>query len=431
MPRLSCARLRLVHLVFALLACCLLPAGALGQAAEGLTLESALQRACDFSPLLKAADLDRHANEARLDQAGRRPNPTLSLEAENLAGSGEYSGLDASEWVLAVAQEFDLAGKRGRLQDVLRAEASLLENQRRATRLDLTREVGLAFGQVWSAQSALDLAREKHELARELEREIATRLERGGSSPLDLTRAKVGTASAEIELFHASQTLDTARRQLAGLWGDEVADFDAVTIPEEFWQRPATGNGVATVAANPDLTHWDSAALVQDSRLAAARSAGGLDLELNLGVKLDNASGDQALVLGGAVPLPVSDRNQDEVRALAYERDRQEQLRLDAAKRLQADLAAAVAAEATARREMDILAGQIIPLARQAYADARTAHQRGLYSLTDVLETRRHLFELRQREVDVRHRFYSSAIEIARLTGAGPVATLYTSGEEQ
>ncbi len=63
------------------------------------------------------------------------------------------------------------------------------------------------------------------------------------------------------------------------------------------------------------------------------------------------------------------------------------------------------------------MAGEIIPLARQAYEETLAAHKRGLYSLTDVLETRRNLFELNRAALESKHRFFAATVRIARLVG--------------
>ena len=171
------------------------------------------------------------------------------------------------------------------------------------------------------------------------------------------------------------------------------------------------------VDVNPDIARWNTARSFQQTRLRVAEAETGTDLELALGMKLEKMSGDRAFILGASLPLPTSDRNQDELRALSYEMEQVNKLKQDARNTIQAQLAAAVEIQISARREMEIMSTDIIPLARQAYDETRAAHKRGLYGLTDVLETRRNLFELRQAELDSQLRFFNATVRIARLTG--------------
>lgn len=382
-----------------------------------LTLAEALARVETVSPLLQAAGLDSLAIEARRVQALRGPRPTLGLNAENLAGTGDYTGLGASEWVLTLSREFDLAGRRSRQAAALGAEIGLLEADRTTTRQDLRLETALAFGEVWRAQEQVQLAGEQQDLARRLHDQVAARLAAGGSSAMEMTRAQVGLAAGDMTLRQAQANLNAALRSLASLWGGQASDFQAVALPDSFWAQAPAPFAAELVAGNPDLQRWDLLHTVQEFRLRAAEAAGGLDLELAAGLKLDNASGDKSLVLGAALPLPGGGRNRDEIRALGYERDRTAHLKRETTRRAVTALSAALAEQAAARREMDTLDREIIPLARLAHQEARLAHERGLYSLTDVLETRRSLFELRQAELDARSRFFTASAHIARLTG--------------
>ena len=382
-----------------------------------LSLEEAQARARDFSPQLEAGDLSRQAVKARRDQAHRRPNPGLNLEWENLAGSGEWSGVEASEWTLSVSQIFDLSGKRGSVQGLFNQEILLHDWDQRSVQLDLMQEVGLAFAEVWFAQETVALAREQKALAEQLQVELMARLEAGGCSPIEVTRARVGVATAEVTLVKAQERQRATVGTLVSLWGSESPDFEKVALASEFWNQDTVPAEAAVLTNNPDLARWNAVASLLDSRLKVVKASAGVDLELAMGLRVAQGSGDRALVLGAGLPLPLRDRNQDEVRAVSYEKLRSEKLRLDARTRTLAQLAAAVEGQNGARREMDIMAAEIIPLARQAYEETRAAHQRGLFSLTDVLQTRGHLFELRQAELESQLRFLNATLKIARLTG--------------
>jgi cobalt-zinc-cadmium efflux system outer membrane protein len=146
---------------------------------------------------------------------------------------------------------------------------------------------------------------------------------------------------------------------------------------------------------------------------------------------LENATGDRSFLFGAGIPLPTSDRNQDEIRALGYELEQVDKLKLDTVNRLQSQLAAEVGSQTIARREMDIMSTEIIPLAQQAYEETRTAHQRGLFSLTDVLATRNGLFDLRHAQLESQHNFFTATVMIARLTGTGAMEIAPVSLEEK
>ena len=63
------------------------------------------------------------AARALVDQARLRPNPEIVFEAENIAGSGAFSGLQATEYTLSLSQRLELGGKRGARVRAAQAEA--------------------------------------------------------------------------------------------------------------------------------------------------------------------------------------------------------------------------------------------------------------------------------------------------------------------
>src|SRR5690606_25589212 len=63
------------------------------------------------NPRVAAPRAEAEATRALIGQAHLRPNPELSLEIENVAGTGLFSGLNATEYTLSVGQQLELGGK--------------------------------------------------------------------------------------------------------------------------------------------------------------------------------------------------------------------------------------------------------------------------------------------------------------------------------
>ena len=110
------SKFRAVLLAGALVAC------AQAAQAEPITLADALSRGADSSPRVSQAKAQADAAEARARQAGVSPNPELSLEVENFAGSGAFQGLRSTETTLALSQRIELGGKRSARVGVASAE---------------------------------------------------------------------------------------------------------------------------------------------------------------------------------------------------------------------------------------------------------------------------------------------------------------------
>ena len=124
---MSFRHLALVAATFAI------PMPAFGQTT--LTLDEALRLAdvseqsetatVEQNPRLVGPRADADAARSLVGQAHLRPNPDISFEVENIAGSGAFSGLRATEYTLAVGQRIEIGGKRWARVDAAQAEAQL------------------------------------------------------------------------------------------------------------------------------------------------------------------------------------------------------------------------------------------------------------------------------------------------------------------
>ena len=112
-----------------------------GPLPASLTLRQALEEAEARSPAIVAAQSRVEAARARIRQAGFRSNPELSLEVENFLGTGELSGVQATEATLSVSQRLDLGGRRSSRVTAARAELLTQELQLAIARAELGRSV--------------------------------------------------------------------------------------------------------------------------------------------------------------------------------------------------------------------------------------------------------------------------------------------------
>ena len=92
----------------------ILPLAAIAAEKEGdsITLAAALARTLRGSPELAAYNFELRAAEARILQAGLRPNPEIGLDIESPTGSGQFKGGDQNQNTLTLSQLIELGGKR-------------------------------------------------------------------------------------------------------------------------------------------------------------------------------------------------------------------------------------------------------------------------------------------------------------------------------
>jgi len=69
-----------------------------------LTFREAIARALKYGPGLQAASWEVEAKLGEAAQAAVRPNPELSMEVENFAGTGDLGGFNSAEGTLGLTQ---------------------------------------------------------------------------------------------------------------------------------------------------------------------------------------------------------------------------------------------------------------------------------------------------------------------------------------
>ena len=387
--------------------------------AGGLSLEQVRRLVRENHPALQALPLEEQAAAGRVRQAAARPNPSLTLEAENVGGQGEYRRFARAEYTAQIAQPLELGGKRAQRRRVALSEQSLTAYAAEAQRLDVEQETLRRFVAVLQAQEQCALSEDFLGLARSFHQAVAARVRAGKVSPTEETKAEIMLAQQQLAAEEARQELIQTRRQLAALWGAATPDFDRVlgTLPPPQPLAPLP-NWLARLPRNPDLARW-KAEIEQRRAVAVLAAAERMpDLTLGGGVRHFSESEDQALVFSAALPLPLFDRQQG----------RREETRAALAKAvLQQRAAELQAAEhlAETHQSLQTLAGrlaalhnQVLPKMQAVYEAATRGYQLGKFTYWEVLDAQRTCYEARRDYLKSLAAYRQGLSALERLTGA-------------
>ena len=382
-----------------------------------LTLNEAVATALVNSPDLAAVELEVRVRDAQALQAGLAPNPSLSGEVEDVAGSGERSGWESGQTTLSVGQLLELGGKRAK-----RRHAAELDRQRagwdqEAKRLTVMSEVAKAFVATLSAQERLKLADELSDIAIDSLSAVDVSIRAGAVSPVERQRASLAAQRARLDGVARARDLATARAYLVRSIGHalrfERVEGDLTRIEPP----PPLEKLAALLAENPELAGWTTERERRAAVLAMERSRRVPDVNVSVGGRHFADSDDGALVFGFTVPLPLIDRNQGNVAAAERALD-QASVEGDAAVlTVQTELSVAHSTAQSAYDEATSLREELLPEAHRAYAGASDAYSRGLFRYLEVLDAQRTLFELRDRYLDVLAQYHQAVADVERLTG--------------
>ncbi|MDW7711485.1 MAG: TolC family protein [Deferrisomatales bacterium] len=391
-----------------------------------LTLQQALSQAVRHNPELEFYSLEIRGREAEAHQAGLRPNPLLSLEAENVFGSGPFSRTDAAESTLSISQKVELGKKRDLRRHLAEAETGVAQSDFDVVKADLLARTSNAFFAVLAAQERLRLSEELLDLATRVFGAAEERVAAGRGAQTETIRPRILVREQQIALEKAHRELAAARAALAALMGREEADFGfAAGDLSDLFSPPEQAELDRLLTESPQMVRRvaESERRRRAIRMEEARPIP--DLDIGVGARYLRESDDTALILGVSIPLPLFDRNQG---TIAAARSRAAQARAEERSALlqaKAALAAAHQKMSAARAEAGALRDDILPASKLALESAEYGYRAGKFGLLDVLDAQRTLVAVQEQYLEALRAFHRAASEMERLLGTSvaPTAT--------
>ena len=394
------------------------PVAAAEEQISVLGLQEALSQAAQHNPELESYSLEIRAREAESLQAGLRQNPLVTFEAENVFGSGPFSGIDAAESTLLISQTVELGKKRALRRQVAEAETDVAQRDFDMAKADVLARTSNAFFAVLAAQERRRLSEDLLDLATRVLTAAEERVAAGRGAQTETIRPRILVREQQIALDKARRELAASRGALAALIGREKADFGpAAGDLSEFFAPPSSIELEKLLSDSPQIARQiaESERRQQTIRLVEARQIP--DLDIDVGARYLRESDDTALVFGISIPLPLFDRNQG---AIAAARSRAAQARADERRaRMQAKAALLAAHQemSGARAEAEALRDDILPASRQALEAAEYGYRAGKFGLMEVLDAQRTLVEAQEQYLESLSTHHRAASELQRILG--------------
>lgn len=383
-----------------------------GPLPPSLTLADALAEGSARSQAVVAAEADVRAARGRLEQAGYRSNPELSLEVENVLGTGELSGLRALETTLAVNQRLDIGGRRGARVRAAQAQLTVQQLRLAIVRADLGFSIREQFARSVASRERLSQASETVTRARELARVAGVLVEVGRDPPLRALRARSALAQAVADEEAARAEDLAARSLLSATLGSGLA---IAFVEGEMNVPPPVDPDGGPLEVR--LAQAERAAA--EAAVGVETSAGRLDPAVGLGVRHIRDTGDVALVGGLSVPLPVFDRNRGGVSAARAALEAAEARRAAAEIAADARIRNARGAVAASLRRIEALDRSAIPEAAEALRLAEVSYREGRATLLELLDAQESYTAARASLTDARLALALAQAELARAVATG------------
>jgi cobalt-zinc-cadmium efflux system outer membrane protein len=396
----------------------------------GLGLDTAIARALEREPSLRAVRSDIEAARGLQQQADLHPNPTLTFERRDEPRGTDNLTSIGIEWPL------DLSRRGGRVQTAERSRQATqfaVADRERLLIADVRMQYGTAAAAVRDVVVADDLvaaAQRQWDVVR-------ARVDAGGTPPLERDLLEVELRRFEAGRLLAAGRADVAVVQLKQLLG--MSPSEPLLLRETLEVLVAAESEVASaspgvIATRPDVREAEARVTIADARIDQADREGRLDISLfgtymrmdagfpQQGVgaagALERVRGQFNYVAAGAtVMLPLFNRNQGQVAAAQAERSGAEARREAAELAARAEVAAAQARDARARRAASLYTGGVRTLARQNLNVVQQTFDLGRATVFDVLAEQRRYLEIEQAYTTALREAWEARVALKRALG--------------
>ena len=384
------------------------------QATGPLTLVRAWDLVERYQPRIRAGDLRATAAQARIRDADRLLNPSVSVTEENFGGS---LGSDHLESTLELGQVIQLGGDRAARAGVASSEYQLAAAEATLLRREVRGVTADRFIRAWSIQARLARLREGEQLTRQAIAAAGERFRAGASPVLERTRAESQAMSQAVERRRTEAELAIARRELAASWGDRRATFDSL-VAEPLDDSPLPDS--LGIGSHPVIDRARAQEAHARARQKLARSERIPDLTFSGGVRRLEDAAATGFVAGLELPVPLWNRGSGEVSAADQEFEAAEFEERTARQGLEVELANAVDRLSSAAAAFDSLRLHVRPFRQQLIEELLRAYRAGRLNYLDLIAEQRNLLETDLALVDAQADVWRSRVLLELLVEARP-----------
>jgi outer membrane protein TolC len=363
--------------------------------AQSLSLDDAVRLAEARSARIAAQSAAVSAAGELITRAGELPDPKLVVGIENLPVSGDEAfRLNTDSMTMkriGIEQAFPNAGKRKALGARAEAEARAERASLAASRLQVRREVAVAWFDLRYAEA-------EHAALVQLERETeieagtaAAAVAGGRLAPADAIAARAAVEQVRDRLAMHERALARARIALAQLVGADAASRPLGEAPDTDVLPASRNELLVRLTEHPGVRSAERQAALAQTEVAVAGSTKTPDWSLIVayGQRSPNFSNMVNLLVAIDLPIAAGRRQDRDIAAKQALAERARNAAEEARRSAEAEARTLVADWEAAIARANRYQHSILPLTRERVELALAAYRGGRGTLAGVLEARR------------------------------------------
>jgi len=382
-----------------------------------LTLDRIVSTYIERNLELQAARYRLERTKADQIAARLRPNPGITVTAENFVFTGPTPFSRLYEVATSYSETIELGGKRKLRERAADATVSAAEAQFADAMRRGVAAVKRLYYEAVLARYNVEVASENRQMFGQLLQVNQSRFEEGAIPEADLIKVRLERIKFDAALKQADLNLRQATIRLLERLGEsnfakqEVIgeiNFTAGNTSLERLRQQA-------LAERPDVQAAMREVTAAEERLSLERARARPDLTPFVGYK--RIATDNSVLFGVSVPLRIRDRNQAGIaRAETDIKTAQTQLQLIKNRAL-ADVETAYEAFQTAREQVQTFRSELLEQADESRTIALAAYEEGGSDLLPFLEAQRTRAEVRQQYFRTLFEYRSSLIDLELAVG--------------
>lgn len=389
------------------------PFGGTEDSVQRVGLHEALRLFEENNLSLQRARSEARSLQGKARQAKAYPNPTLQATHEPIWRTGARQ----SETYLNVSQRVEWAGRSARIE-AARQTSAAARARVAADSARLALNVGEAYVEAATAETRLRRLETVTRVFRRADSSIGEREAEGDASGYAVRRIRLERARYEQRLAGARLEAQSAHRQLALLiLPNDAPSVAAKPLPEAV--PPSVSEQKAlrmAIRQRPELRRWQSEVDARTAARRAARREAWPDPSLTAGYKRQS-DGFEGVFLGVGIPLPLFDRNRGDAEAASARLQSARTQEALTRREIRNDIRRAHDAYASARRQFQLVGGDLLAGTDDLLRIAQTSYEEGEMSLVELLDAASAYRDARLETIDLRKTVWTRYFKLLRAMG--------------
>jgi len=373
-----------------------LAVSARGQNFSPLTLPRVVSLYIERNLELQAERYRLERTKADAIAARLRPNPGVSVIAENLRVSGPVAASRLYEVGATYSETIELGGKRKLREQVAAVTISAGEARFANAMRKGIAEVRRLYFQAVLARRDIEVATENRQMFQQLVQFNLARFQEGAIPEADLIKVRLERIKFDSALKQAELRERQAMIQLAeNLEDDAIAKQVVAGEVDLRLLNPDLDTLLETaLRERPDVQAAQREVEAAKEKIALEEARARADISPFVGYK--RLANDNTVMFGVNLPLKVRDRNQAGIARAQADQKAAGALREVAKSHTTAEVKAAYEAFQTAREQVQTFRDELLNQADESRSIALAAYEEGATPLLSLLEAQRTRAEVRQ-----------------------------------